>query len=124
MKMTSAQLRSRALRHGGTAVIDGKVFNSERAKVTPPPITAAPPPPVSLSSPPAAVAPPPIAPPADTFTRTEVELLLAEQAKNFERRIADVLAETEYEDLAASFTPKYDADGRILTVDVRYPPPQ
>lgn len=124
MKMTSDQLRSMALRHGGTAVIDGKVFNSERAKVTPPPITAAPPPPVSLSSPPAAVAPPPIAPQADTFTRTEVELLLAEQAKNFERRIADVLAETEYEDLAASFTPKYDADGRILTVDVRYHPLQ
>lgn len=124
MKMTSDQLRSMALRHGGTAVIDGKVFNSERAKVVPPPITAAPPPPVLPSSPPAAVAPPPIAPQADTFTRTEVELLLAEQAKNFERRIADVLAETEYEDLAASFTPKYDADGRILTVDVRYHPLQ
>ena len=61
---------------------------------------------------------------ADTFTRTGVELLLAEQARNFERRIADVLAETEYEDLAASFTPKYDADGRILTVDVRYHPLQ
>ena len=120
--MTADQLRAMALRHGGTADIGGVKFNTARAVVPPKPITAAPPPALPA---PAIAAPAPAAPPAaDTFTRAEVEKLLAEQSDRFERRIAAVLAETEYEDLAASFTPKYDTEGRIVVVDVQYHPLQ
>lgn len=121
MKMTSDKMRAMALRHGGTAVIDGKVFNSGRETIAPKPAALpepAPEPVAALPVPPAPVAP---APQVDTFTRTEVEALLREQSDRFERRLADAMADRDDDSVrAVGFTPTYGPDGEILDVGVRY----
>lgn len=118
MKMTSDQLRSMALRHGGTAVIGGKPFNTARAVVPTKPITAAPPPVAAVAPAPAPAAP---APQVDTFTRAEVEELLREQSDRFDRRLATVLAQRDDDGMRpVGFTPVYGPDGEILDLGVRY----
>jgi len=127
MKMTADELRAHALRTGAEVSIDGKVFNSARAQIEPKAITAAP-------TPRAPVVPVPVAPPAvESFTRAEVERLLAEQDARFTAQlqlIASMVSKPEpepdaddgkeYGMCAVGFTPKYNDDGLITFVGVQY----
>ena len=116
--MSADELRRQALSMGAEAVIDGRSFNASRTQIKP----AAPKP----AAPTIALVPPAPAPAAaePTFTRSEVERLLAEQET---RILAQVRTLTEALRSSAKpgavpvgFQPKYGRDGEITFVGVQY----
>lgn len=122
-RMTADQLRATALAMGAEAVIGGRPFNSARAVVQPQAKPPAPP----LAA--AAALPLPPAPPApETFTRAQVEQMLAEQETRLTERMAGMLAnlarpapaaaEPEDEYHAAALVPEYGPDGMIKRIDI------
>lgn len=119
MKMTSTELRALALRSGAEVVIDGKRFNTGRAQVA-----SAPAAPKLVATAPEPAAPP--APAAQTFTRAEVELMLAEQETRLLQRLVALIpkqqaAEPDEDDLQPiGFNVKYRQDGAIEFVGVEY----
>lgn len=126
--MTADQARAHALRSGAELVIGGRHFNSDRAQVVKP-ISAAPAPraaaptlPVAPSTPAAAAPPPP-----ETFSKADVEQMLAKQEERFTERLTNLLSslqrpesDDKSEFYATGFKPEMDKDGCITFVKVQY----
>lgn len=114
-QMTADELRTHALRTGAEVVIDGKPFNTARAQVQ-----------VAKSVP--KPAPAPAVPQQATFTRAEVEQMLAEHETRVLDRMLNMVGalkapEEEADEpgmCAVGFTPKYNPDGSIAFVGVQY----
>lgn len=125
-RMTTDQLRALALATGAEATIDGKPFNTARQVVTPKPITAAPPRAAAAPPLPSSPSTSATAAPAPTFTREQVDQMLAEQEERFTARLTSLLAGLQapqaagQEFYATEFTPKFDKDGQIEVVSVAW----
>lgn len=128
--MTEDELRKLALATGAELVVDGKSFNAGRAKVD----AQRAPEPEPAAAPPVAEPPPAPAPaPESTYTRADVEQLLAAQEARLMGVVASLIAqasappaepgepgEATAQMLATGFRPEYDKNGAITFVGVNY----
>lgn len=121
--MTPDELRQHALRTGATVTIDGKLFNAGGVKLAPPTAAAPAPKPPALAT--TADTAPALA--APTFTRAEVEAMLAQAEARFQAQLAGVLNTLKTANqarqegaVAVGFTPTYDKNGAISFVGVEY----
>lgn len=118
--MTADQLRAHALATGSEATIGGRPFNTARAVVAPKPAA-----PKAVEIPPNP-APALAAPPApETFTRAEVDQMLADQERRLTDRMTQLFAslarpaEPDADDLKpAGLKPTYNADGSIAFIGI------
>lgn len=120
--MTPDELRQHALRTGATVTIDGKLFNAAGVKLAPTAAAPAPKPPALATT--ADTAPALAAP---TFTRAEVEAMLAQAEARFQAQLTGVLNMLKTANqarqegaVAVGFTPTYDKLGAITFVGVQY----
>ncbi len=118
--LTADELRAHALRTGAEVIIDGRPFNTARAQIQPP---AKPKPAIAVPPAPAPVAPEP------SFSRAEVERLLAEQEQRLQAQIQTMAAMLKASERPArpritAVVPVYDYDkhGAITKVNLQYNP--
>lgn len=121
MKPSLHDLRRVALRNGAELIVDGKPFNAARQQ-----IAVVPPKPAPAPEPEPAPAP---VPAQESFTRAEVERLLAAQDQRLEQRFAEIIRQlhaagkqgpagpTEWD-----FAVTYDEHHRITNVNAKATP--
>ena len=120
--LTADELRAHALRTGAEVIIDGRPFNTARATIQ------APKPKPAIAVPAAPPAPAPVAP-EPSFSRAEVERLLAEQEQRLQAQVQTMVAMLKAAERPArpritAVVPVYDYDknGAITKVNFQYNP--
>lgn len=113
--MTPEELRRHALKTGAELDLGGTRFNTARAQVSSVPRALAAQPPVQVD------------PAPQTFSRSEVEKMLAEQEARFQEKLTSLLATMQTGAarrrdglVPVGFTPNYKPDGSIAFVGVEY----
>lgn len=118
-QMSTDELRRFALANGAELVIEGKRFNSGRQQMDAPLATkpaAAPPAPAAASANPAPAG-------QESFSRAEVEMLLAEQEGRLLAHLSQILAPMAAPAdnmVATSVVPHYLPTGEISNVDIKW----
>lgn len=117
--LTADELRAHALRTGAEVVIDGRPFNTARVQIQP--ITK---PSKSLATP-VPMPTPPQSPPQSTFTRADVEQMLAEQEQRLQAHFLTVVAMMKPAAKPArarpiGVVPTYDQKNAIISVAIKY----
>lgn len=122
--LTADELRAHALRTGAEVIIDGRPFNTARAQIQAPAKPLVKPAPVPIAPPiPAPITPEP------SFSRAEVERLLADQEQRLQAQIQTMVAMLKAAERPArpritAVVPVYDYDkhGAITKVNFQYNP--